>query len=73
MQHYYAWVEDPSHDGIYHIEAFVITKTMCQPNADPIELVFTVPLTKPLSLEYFIKVVNSQFMRKYYSNIYVVN
>ncbi|XP_050304437.1 activating signal cointegrator 1 complex subunit 3 [Anthonomus grandis grandis] len=71
VQHYYAWVEDPTHDAIYHIEAFVITKRMCQPEADPIELVFTVPLTKPLSLEYFVKVTNSQFMHS--ESIYVID
>lgn len=64
VQHYYAWVEDPTHDSIYHIESFVITRKMCLSNSEPIELVFTIPLTKPLSLEYFIRVVNSQFMRK---------
>ncbi|XP_060529591.1 activating signal cointegrator 1 complex subunit 3 isoform X2 [Cylas formicarius] len=62
VQHYYAWVEDPSYDSIYHMESFVITKRMCNIGADPIELVFTVPLTKPLSLEYFVRVTNSQFM-----------
>ncbi|XP_066155619.1 activating signal cointegrator 1 complex subunit 3-like [Euwallacea fornicatus] len=61
-QHYYAWVEDPTHDAIYHIESFVITRRMCHSEVEPIELVFTVPLTKPLSLEYFIRVVNSHFM-----------
>ncbi|ENN76138.1 hypothetical protein YQE_07311, partial [Dendroctonus ponderosae] len=62
VQHYYAWVEDPTHDAIYHIESFVVTRKMCQPGAESVELVFTVPLTKPLSLEYFLRVVNSQFM-----------
>nr|CAH7750403.1 unnamed protein product [Callosobruchus chinensis] len=61
VQHYYAWVEDPQHDSIYHMESFVVTKKMCV-NEEQIELLFTVPLTKPLSLEYVVKVVNSQFM-----------
>ncbi|XP_074028472.1 activating signal cointegrator 1 complex subunit obelus isoform X3 [Leptinotarsa decemlineata] len=69
-QHYYAWVEDPQHDSIYHIESFVVTKRMCM-NDEPIELVLTVPLTKPLSLEYFIKVVNSQFMHS--ETVQVIN
>ncbi|XP_072381205.1 activating signal cointegrator 1 complex subunit 3-like isoform X2 [Diabrotica undecimpunctata] len=60
-QHFYAWVEDPQHDSIYHMESFVVTKRMCM-SEEPIELVFTVPLTKPLSLEYFIHVTNSQFL-----------
>lgn len=64
VQHYYAWVEDPQHDSIYHLESFVITKRMCM-SEEPIELVFTVPLAKPLSLEYFVRVVNSQFIRKF--------
>ncbi|KAJ8984827.1 hypothetical protein NQ317_013026 [Molorchus minor] len=61
VQHYYAWVEDPQHDSIYHMESFVITKKICM-SAEPVELVFTVPLTKPLSLEYCVRVVNSQFL-----------
>ncbi|KAL1501849.1 hypothetical protein ABEB36_007098 [Hypothenemus hampei] len=69
-QHYYAWVEDPTHDAIYHIESFVITKRMCQ-QGEPIELVFTVPLSKPLSLEYFVRVVNSQFLHS--ENTIVIN
>lgn len=65
VQHYYAWVEDPQHDSIYHMESFVITKRMCIAS-EPIELVFTVPLTKPLSLEYLVRVANSQYLRKSY-------
>lgn len=65
VQHFYAWVEDPQHDSIYHMESFIVTKKMCLAQ-DQIELIFTVPLAKPLSLEYFIKVVSSQFMSKYY-------
>lgn len=64
VQHYYAWVEDPQHDSIYHMESFVITKKICV-SAEPVELLFTVPLAKPLSLEYFVRVVNSQFLRKF--------
>ncbi|KAF7284822.1 hypothetical protein GWI33_021579 [Rhynchophorus ferrugineus] len=71
VQHYYAYVEDPSHDSIYHLESFVISKRLCQPGADPIELVFTVPLTKPLSLEYFVHIVNSQFLNS--EQIKVIN
>ncbi|CAH0555030.1 unnamed protein product [Brassicogethes aeneus] len=70
VQHYYAWVEDPTHDSIYHFESFIITKKLCV-SEDPIELVFTVPLTKPLSLEYFVRVSNSQFM--YSETIEVIN
>ncbi|XP_056637201.1 activating signal cointegrator 1 complex subunit 3-like isoform X1 [Diorhabda sublineata] len=61
VQHYYAWVEDPQNDSIYHMESFIVTKRMCT-NEEVIELVLTVPLLKPLSLEYFIRVVNSQFL-----------
>lgn len=63
VQHFYAWVEDPQHDSIYHMESFIITKKMCVCQ-EPIELIFTVPLAKPLSLEYFIRVFSSQFMSK---------
>lgn len=68
VQHYYAFVEDPSYDSIYHLESFVISKRLCQPEVDPIELVFTVPLTKPLSLEYVVHIVNSQFLSKILNN-----
>ncbi|CAG9864266.1 unnamed protein product, partial [Phyllotreta striolata] len=61
VQHFYAWIEDPQHDSIYQMESFVVTKRMCS-QEEPIELSLTVPLTKPLSLEYFIRVVNSQFL-----------
>lgn len=63
VQHFYAWVEDPQHDSIYHMESFIVTKKMCI-SQEPIELIFTVPLVKPLSLEYFIRVASSQFMSK---------
>lgn len=71
VQHYYAYVEDPIHDSIYHIDSFVVTKRMCLPGADPIELVFTVPLTKPLSWEYYVHVVNSHFIHS--ERIEVIN
>ncbi|KAJ8934566.1 hypothetical protein NQ318_017265 [Aromia moschata] len=61
VQHYYAWVEDPQHDSIYHMESFVITKKICT-SGEPVELVFTVPLAKPLSMEYFVRIINSQFL-----------
>ncbi|XP_018561947.1 activating signal cointegrator 1 complex subunit 3 isoform X3 [Anoplophora glabripennis] len=70
VQHYYAWVEDPQHDSIYHMESFVITKKICV-SAEPVELLFTVPLAKPLSLEYFVRVVNSQFLHS--ETIRVIN
>ncbi|KAJ8967760.1 hypothetical protein NQ314_002643 [Rhamnusium bicolor] len=70
VQHYYAWVEDPQHDSIYHMESFIITKRICV-SAEPVELIFTVPLTKPLSLEYFVRVVNSQFLHS--ETIEVIN
>lgn len=64
VQHFYAWIEDPQHDSIYHMESFIVTKKMGL-SGDPIELIFTVPLAKPMSMEYFIRVVSSQFMSKW--------
>ncbi|KYB27053.1 activating signal cointegrator 1 complex subunit 3 [Tribolium castaneum] len=61
VQHYYAWVEDPTHDSIYHFESFIITKKQVI-SKEPIELIFTVPLQKPHSNEYFVTVVNSKYM-----------
>jgi hypothetical protein len=63
VQHYYAWVEDPTHDSIYHFESFVIAKKVVVAK-EPVELIFTVPLLKPHSMEYFVTVVNSKYMRK---------
>ncbi|CAG9769327.1 unnamed protein product [Ceutorhynchus assimilis] len=68
-QHYYAWVEDPRHDAVYHIESFVITKKNCQDADNTVDLVFTVPLTKPLSFEYYVRVVNSQFMHSHETGV----
>lgn len=64
VQHYYAWVEDPTHDSIYHFESFVVTKKLVM-TKEPVELIFTVPLLKPHSMEYFVTVVNSKYMCKY--------
>jgi activating signal cointegrator complex subunit 3 len=61
VQHYYAWVEDPTHDSIYHFESFVIAKKVVVAK-EPVELIFTVPLLKPHSMEYFVTVVNSKYM-----------
>lgn len=63
VQHYYAWVEDPLNDSIYHFESFIITKKLVI-TKEAVELIFTVPLQKPHSNEYFVTVINSKYMCK---------
>lgn len=64
VQHYYAWVEDPSRDEIHHFESFVMTKKQVI-GQEVVELIFTVPLAQPHSPEYYVTVVNSKYMRKF--------
>lgn len=64
-QQYVAMVEDPMHDNIYHFEKFVMTERVCS-SGEPIELYFTVPLIAPHAEEYFVKIMNMHYLRKYY-------
>lgn len=65
VQHYYAWVEDPVYDNIYHFESFVITKRLVIAK-ETVELIFTVPLNKPRAPEYYVIVVNSKYIGEFY-------
>lgn len=61
VQHFISFIEDPMYDGIYHLEKFVITEKAYRLQ-EPVQLTFTVPLLKPHSEEYYVKVCNAHFL-----------
>jgi activating signal cointegrator complex subunit 3 len=58
---FWIWIEDPSHNHIYHHEYFNLQKKYVK-NKEPQTIVFTIPIFEPLPSQYIIRVISDKWL-----------
>lgn len=58
---FWLWIEDPSHNHIYHVENFLLQKKYVKAR-EPQTVVFTIPIFEPLPAQYIVRLLSDRWL-----------
>jgi activating signal cointegrator complex subunit 3 len=58
---FWLWIEDPSHNHIYHHESFNLLKKYAK-TKEPQTVVFTIPIFEPLPAQYIVRLISDRWI-----------
>jgi activating signal cointegrator complex subunit 3 len=59
---WWVWIEDGENEHVYARERITIGREACREDADPLRLVFTIPMIEPLPPQYYLRAVSDRWL-----------